>query len=357
MQNVLSRVLVVDDEPQVCQLVREELMDGGFECHVASDAEQALQFAQSGQYGLMIVDIRMPGTSGLELLSQVKKACPNCKVILVSGYFCHEYLAQALVLGAYDYVQKPFKMGEITELTRTAFSGKSDLPQLASRAATAMQLSHQARQVSLDSIRALVQTVEAKDPYTRRHSEQVMYYATEIAKSMGMPRPALETLRVAAILHDIGKIGVPDKILTKPGQLTEEEFVHIRRHPALGSDILANISLFATEAKLVRHHHENYNGTGYPDGLAGEEIPLGSRILLTADSIDAMLMERTYKKGYPVEKMLDQLIRCAGTQFDPQIASAAVQWVRMNPTRLILPGNSEAAWQQLQASQGQPWAN
>jgi HD-GYP domain-containing protein (c-di-GMP phosphodiesterase class II) len=164
---------------------------------------------------------------------------------------------------------------------------------------------------------------------------------------MGLSRPALESTRVASLLHDIGKIGVPDFVLTKPGPLTDEEFQYIRRHPALGSDILASITLFGSEAAMVRYHHERWDGKGYPDGLTGEESPLISRIIQVADCIDAMLMDRTYKKGYPVEKMLFELTRCAGTQFDPKIAVAAQAWCQSHQETLFLPGKAAMAIQEV----------
>ncbi|NQT20039.1 MAG: HD-GYP domain-containing protein, partial [Planctomycetes bacterium] len=167
--------------------------------------------------------------------------------------------------------------------------------------------------------------VEAKDPYTRRHSEQVAHYAVNLAGALGLPPSAVESIRVASLLHDLGKIGVPDRILTKPEPLTDEEFEHIRRHPAMGSEILSSITMFGEETQLIRYHHERWDGKGYPNGLTGEESPLASRIMQVADCIDAMLMQRAYKKGYPVEKMIGELIRCAGVQFDPKIAAAAVQ--------------------------------
>ena len=200
------------------------------------------------------------------------------------------------------------------------------------------EANRQARQASLDSVRALVRAVEAKDPYTRRHSEQVTHYAIHLSRAMGVPPEQAEAFRVAALLHDVGKIGVPESVLTTPQPLTPEEFEHVRRHPGVGADILANITVFAVEALLVRHHHERWDGTGYPDGLRGEEAPLGSRIIHVADCIDAMLMDRSYKKGYPVERMLDELARCSGSQFDPRIAAHAIRWCHSNPHQLIRPG-------------------
>ncbi len=195
----------------------------------------------------------------------------------------------------------------------------------------------QVRRTVLESAGALVQAVEAKDPYTRRHSEHVALYAVALARHVRIEHQQVECMRIAALLHDIGKIAVPDSVLTKPGPLSEQEFDLVRQHPSVGADILENISLLKTEAGLIRHHHENWDGTGYPAGLAGEEIPIGSRIINVADSMDAMLMHRTYKRAYPVKKMLRELERCGGTQFEPDLAQAAADWCRHNLDKLILP--------------------
>jgi response regulator RpfG family c-di-GMP phosphodiesterase len=292
---------------------------------------------------VVIADIRMPQIDGLELLAFVRSRSLECKVIMMTGHFTREYLAKALLLGAYDFVEKPFKEGELVGAVQKAVADTGDVPPLADKAAAAMQSEGQTRQTLLDSVKALVQAVEAKDPYTRRHSEQVAHYAVCLATAIGLPASEVESIRVASLLHDIGKIAVPDSILQKPGPLTEEELRIVRRHPAMSADILIKIAQFEYEATLVRYHHERWDGRGYPSGLQGEEIPLGSSIIQVADCIDAMLMERTYKKGYSVQKMLDELVRCAGMQFNPKIASAAFQWCRANPDKLILPNEHLAA--------------
>jgi putative nucleotidyltransferase with HDIG domain len=337
MKQRSERILIVDDEPQVGRLILEELSEQGFACRVVQDADLARSFIHSHRPDVLITDIQMPQTSGLELLAYARKHAPQCKVILVTGNSKREYVAQALLLGAYDYIEKPFRPGELVEVVSQAVNGGADSSILSDRAAAAMELSSQARQASLDSVRALVRAVEAKDPYTRRHCQQVAHYAVHLASDMGLPEATVESIRVASLLHDIGKIGVPDRILTKIGPLTDEEFEHMRRHSALGADILANITMLGQEAQLIRHHHERWDGKGYPDGLTGEETPLASRIIQVSDCIDAMLMKRTYKEGYPVEKMIGELIRCAETQFDPKIAAAAIEWCRSNPDKLILP--------------------
>ena len=343
MQTGPARILIVDDEPEVCSLIRAELSEIGLDCQVATEPQHAEELLHSQQFDLVISDISMPGITGLDLLVHIRKQAHKCKVILVTGVSKREYVAQALMLGAFDYVEKPFRDRELVEAVSRALSDGSSLPNLPVRAAAAMELSEQARKASLDSVQALVRAVEAKDPYTRRHSEQVAHYAVNLATAMNLPETAVQSIQTAALLHDVGKIGVPDQVLTKPGPLTEQEFEYVQRHPALGADILAKVTLFGQEAQLVRHHHERWDGQGYPDGLAGEECPLGARIIMVSDCIDAMLMERTYKKGYPPDKMIGELIRCAGTQFDPTIAAVAVQWCRSNPDKLIVPETTPTA--------------
>ncbi len=329
-------VLVVDDEPGLRVLMAEELASAGFECTQATGI-QARELLESRRFELVITDIAMPDVDGLALLAQIKRHTPSTKVVLVTGYSRREYLAQALMLGAFDYVQKPFEISELVELALRAVGDAAEIDPLAARAAESMEWRDRAREAALDSVRALVRAVEAKDPHTRRHSEQVTHYAVRLAGEMSLDPETTESVRIAALLHDVGKIGVPDHVLTKPGPLTEEEFDHIRQHPGLGADILANITLFGREAMFVRHHHERWDGGGYPDGLTGEETPLPARLIGVADAIDAMLMERTYKRGYSVEKVLSELERCAGTQFDPKVAAVAATWCRQHPDQLLRP--------------------
>jgi len=340
-----ATVLVADDDPVLSAMIRDLLVSAGLSCVVAADPQQAMDLLGRQHFDVLVADICMPGITGLDLLLHAKKNAPDCKVILVSGLSTTRDVAQAIVCGAYDYIQKPFSGEELRQAVARAVRPDS-APYLPTRAASAVQLESRSKQAALDVIRALVCAVETKDPYTRRHSEQVAHYATHLAARMNLPRETIETVYAASMLHDVGKIGVPDGILTKPGALTSEEFESIRRHPALGETIVGNIACFASEARLVRHHHENWNGTGYPDGLTGEEIPVGARLIRIADAMDAMLMHRSYKQAYPVEKMIDELIRCAGADFDPRLAAVAVEWCRINPDKLVLPGEPVRTWQQ-----------
>jgi putative two-component system response regulator len=332
------RVLVVDDEPAVCALIGDELRQQGYDCTIVTQPEQAIGLLGGGAFDLILLDISMPRLSGLDVLVCAKRKAPVCRVVLITAHGTRDRVAQALFLGAFDYVEKPFRAGELLSVVSRALHDKAQFSALSLRAADAMEFQDQAALASLDSVLALVRAVEAKDAYTRRHSEQVAHYAKSIAEALHLPPRPMERIRIAALLHDVGKIGVPDHILTKTGPLTEEEFQCIRGHPALGAEILGTIGLFKAESLLVRHHHERWDGGGYPDGLAGEECPLGARVIMVADCIDAMLMERTYKKSYTVEKMVAELARCSGTQFDPKIAAAALAWCRSHREALFLPG-------------------
>jgi putative nucleotidyltransferase with HDIG domain len=330
------RVLIVDDEPQVCALIRDGLADSGLRCTAVTKPAKAKQLLDQKDFNVMVTDIAMPEASGLDLLAHARHSVPGCKVILITGKPSAEVLAKALSLGAYDYFLKPFDIANLVAAVKGAVADPCDSRHLPLRAAKALEMEFRLRETALESIRALAQAVEAKDPYTRRHSDQVTHYALNIAKRLKCSESEIESIRIAAMLHDIGKIGIPDHILTKPGPLAPSELAMVRRHPVLGSEILRNISVFGQEAMLVRHHHENWDGQGYPDGLQAEEIPFGARIINVADSMDAMLMKRTYKRAYSVRKMLAELARCAGKQFDPQVAAVAVEWCRGHPEKLIL---------------------
>ena len=337
MATRLGKILVVDDDPQICKLIGQQLTVSGFDSVCACDPKNAKELIDSERFDVVIIDITMPQISSLDLLAYTKQHNADCKVVLVTGYSNREYLAQALKEGAYDYIEKPFEIKALVNLVGKALLEKIPKFKLPEHAARTMEENFQTRQAAMESAQALVCAVEAKDPFTKQHSDHVTFYATSIAQAMMFPEQVAERIRIASLLHDIGKIGVPDYVLTKEGPLGEEEFRYIRRHPGLGADILSSISVFAQEAVLVRHHHESWDGKGYPDGLANLAIPLGARIIQISDCIDGMLMERSYKKSYPVEKMLYELGRCKGTQFDPMIAEVAIEWCRRNSDKLFTP--------------------
>lgn len=335
-----AEILVVDDEPQVCSLIQDGLVGAGLRCTTANDPRQALRAMAGGRFRVVVADVSMPYGGGLALLEDARRRDGDCRVILITGVPSAESLARALALGAYDYFPKPFDIDELIASVGQAAAARSRSTALPMKAAQALQKQSQIRQHSLETIRALVSAVEAKDSYTRWHSEQVAYYAVHLCQFLTLDKDVTELVRVASLLHDVGKIGTPDAVLTKPGALSRTEFQHIRRHPALGAQILEHMSMLTREAEIVRGHHENYDGSGYPEGLMGENIPLGARIIRVADSVDAMLMRRTYKAPYSIAHVREQLAAGGGKEFDPDLTEAFQAWMIRHPDLLIRPSRS-----------------
>ena len=342
MGNALA-VLIAERDAHVREALGQALERRGLGSACALDPHNARQWLQRRPFSLLVLDIATCGPEARDLLAFANEHAPDCRVIVLSEQADAEAIADAISLGAYEFFPKPLEIGEVAAAAVRACSQSRPPLELSIRAARAMQMAPRLQQTSLETIRALIHAVEAKDPYTRRHSEQVSHYAQGLARQAELPAAAIESTRLAGLLHDIGKISVPDDVLTKSGPLSDEEFHHIRRHPVVGAEILSQVSVFAAEVDLVRSHHENWDGSGYPDGLAGEQIPLGARFLNLADAMDAMLMARTYKDAYPLEQMLSELERCAGSQFDPPLAAMAVRWCQANPDQIILPDSVAVA--------------
>ena len=202
------------------------------------------------------------------------------------------------------------------------------MPQLPMRAAAAIELGQQAKGAALDSVRALARAVEAKDPYTRQHSEAVSRYAEAIAREMNLPDPVRKSVRYAAVLHDVGKIGIPDSILTKPGPLSPEERELIAQHPQIGANIVSHVSCMRREVPFIKHHHENWDGSGYPAGLKSTAIPIGARVLRVADSFDALLSERSYKQSMSWDDALKEIRAGAGSMYDARVVAALEEAIR-----------------------------
>ena len=199
------------------------------------------------------------------------------------------------------------------------------------------------RRAYLDSTKALVAAAEAKEKYARRHSANVAKFAERISRRLGLADTVVEQIKTAAILHDVGKIGIPDSILTKPGRLTEEEFEIIKQHPQIAMDILGHVSFLEAELPMILHHHERYDGTGYPAGLVGTDIPLGARVIAVADAVEVMLARRSYKNPYDVARVRAELRRQAGKQFDPTVAAATIEWMDEPQAARILQAKSASA--------------
>ena len=338
-------ILIVDDEESVRGLLHQRLAREGYHCQEAGSADQALAQLRSNPAELVLLDIKMPGKSGIELLPEIKADYPDTAVIMATAVTDANIAIQCMKDGAYDYVTKPFNLDEvILSVARALEKRRLELENRDYQQHLEQKVEEQARKIRasfLNSITALAYALEAKDTYTSGHSQRVTEIAVAIAQELGLPQESIEKIRVsglihdisisqesiekirfAGLIHDIGKIGIKESILNKPGKLTDEEYRHIKSHPEVGERILAPIVEDKEILEIVRHHHERYDGKGYPDGLKAERIPLGARILAVADTYDAMTSERPYREAMSIETACNEIKRCKGTQFDPAVADA-----------------------------------
>ena len=335
MFNIQARVLIVGGDSDLDDSLRAIGPDNlEIDFRTVSDLPGILDALNNASYDVLVVDASDSGQLVEGFLERVREVSPHSRIILTGDISVPRQFVKAFTLGTQDYLHKPFAAEDLLRSISRVVSS----PERPTESEEFTVRSDSARKGSaFEGIQALVCAVEAKDRSTRGHSRHVAHYARHLAERIGLPPDQAESVFIAALVHDVGKIGVPDNILTKPGPLNEEEFEAIRHHPALGEYIIRNLSVFAAEANIVRHHHENWDGSGYPDGLSGEQIPLPSRVLRVADAMDAMLTQRSYKSPYPIETMFVELSRCAGHEFDIKITSATIEWCHMNPQELILP--------------------
>jgi response regulator RpfG family c-di-GMP phosphodiesterase len=322
----LAKILVVEDEDLLRELLVQALEGEGYECMAAGLASKALEILGDEEVDLVISDVRMPGLSGLDLLKMIKDRWPDIAVIMATGVMEAHTAVDAMKAGAYDYVTKPFQLDDVVLSIERALEAQRTKLQLREYQLRLEQKveeqAEQLRSLFMNSIQALAQALEAKDPYTGGHSERVADLATGILNAIGVRGEPLEHLRIAGHIHDIGKVGVREAVLNKPGKLTEEEYAHVMTHTVTGEKILSLITAEREIVDAVKHHHEHYDGSGNPSGLAGEAIPLFARILAVADAYDAMTSSRPYRGPLPEGAVRDELRRFSGIQFDPKVIIA-----------------------------------
>ncbi|MFL6257860.1 MAG: HD domain-containing phosphohydrolase [Pyrinomonadaceae bacterium] len=332
LQACPARLLVADDDVAV-RSVLTDLLSAEYECEAVGSAEEALGPLASGEFQLVVSDLAMPGMSGLELIPRVRALSPDTLVIVVSGSQEIESAVEALRAGAFDYIVKPFDLEHIQFAVRRALEHQRLLA--AKRGyETYLERMIQQRTEELDgalrscensyrmTLKALVAALETRDSETHGHSERVVNFSLRLGHELALDAEQLRSLEFGSLLHDIGKIGVPDAILRKPAKLTEEEWVRMREHPVHGQKILRGIEFLEGAARVVAQHHERWDGMGYPLGLKGDEIDLNARIFAVADAFDAMVSDRVYRTGRTYEAALAELDSCAGVQFDPRVVEA-----------------------------------
>ena len=325
-----DRILIVDDEELICRLLAQRLTGEGYSCVTANNGREALTLFYKNAFSLIISDIKMPELDGIELLKKVKGLNPNMLVIMVTAYPEIDMAVEAMRLGAYDFIIKPADLDLIVLSVKKALEKKrleeeleayhKNLEKLVEERTATLQNAYRVlKKAHLDSVKVLAEAIDAKDPYTRGHSDRVRRMSLRIAARLGFNEQRLESLEYGALLHDIGKIGIKDEILQKPGLLNAGEKLYIQEHPLIGVKIVEGIDFFKDKIPMIRHHHEWFDGKGYPDGLTGEAIPLEARIIAVPDAFDAMTSVRPHSLSKPLQDVLMELERGKLSQFDPKI--------------------------------------
>ena len=325
-----ERILVVDDEDVICNILARRLGREGYFCTTANNGNEALSHFYKEKFSLIIYDMKMPEMTGIELLQKVKAIDPKMRVIMVTAYPEIDLAVNAMRLGAYDFIIKPADLDLIVMSVKKALESKrleeeieayhNRLEEMVEELTAKLQQAYRFLKKShLDSVKVLAEAIDAKDPYTRWHSDRVKRMSLAIAKKMDFSEERLETLEYGALLHDIGKIGIKDEVLQKQGPLSNQEYQYIREHPMIGVKIVEGVEFFRDKIPMIRNHHEHYDGTGYPDGLAGEAIPLEARIINLPDAFDAMTSARPHRGVMPLQDVLGEIEKWKGKQFDPKV--------------------------------------
>jgi putative two-component system response regulator len=324
----MSRILVIDDEYVVRNLIVEILETAGHDVVAADSPEVVLSLLeQQDDFSLVVSDIVMPGLSGLDLLEAVRARRPSLPVVLVTGAGTYENLSRALTRGAAGLVTKPFSHTELQTAVADAIER-----------ATKTEEDLRERLLTPTLASALANAIEARDNELSGHCERLATLAVRIAEDLHLAHAQIEAIRLGAILHEVGKIGIPDSFLLKPAALDDDERALIETHPLVGDAILEPLDLLATVRPIVRHHHERWDGAWYPDRLAGEEIPLGARIVAVSDGIEVMSSRKLYRQPLDAAQIVEELRRCRGGQWDPEVVDIALKLIESGELRLAATG-------------------
>jgi putative two-component system response regulator len=360
MAEATTKVLVVDDESYVRDIICRKLTRDSYVCDQAESAERALTMITQGSYDCILSDINMPGMDGIELLRNIRLADPDVAVIMVTGAPDLDGALEAMRLGAYDHLSKPLNLDHLSLTVERAIEKKRLVEEnreyqrtleskVEERTAQLHEANEELRRLFMGSIKALAQALEAKDEYTQGHSERVSEIAVGVGRFLSLAEREISDIWLAGLLHDIGKIGVRESVLNKPGKLDDEEWKAIQNHPVMAERILCPIEELTAVISIVRHHHERFDGSGYPDALSGGDIPLGARILSVADAYDALTSRRPYRDALSVADALSVLEDASGTQFDPVIVRAFLTCKELHkpasvkPSRCAEPGSVQDA--------------
>ena len=328
-----EKILIVDDEQVIRKLLNQALSKEGYPCQEAGNAEEALEKLRNDGFSLVLLDIKMPGKSGAEILSEIKAGYPDMAVVMATAVTDITVAIQCLKRGADDYICKPFNLDEVSMVIQKALEKRG--LQLKVREyqqhleEKVEEQTEEIRRLFLGAIEALVVALEAKDTYSGGHSRRVTSIALSLGKELVLSPNDMEDLRWGSLLHDVGKIAVDQLIQNKPGKLTREEYEHIMIHPHVGANIVQPV-VNKKVVEMIEHHHDHYDGSGLHQVTAGSAIPLGARILAVADAYDAMTSDRPYRPAMSRERALEEIKRCVTTQFDPVVADAFLKIMTRN---------------------------
>ena len=323
------KIIAVDDEMGIIDSLKVYLRD--YSITGVTDPQEAIEKVKNEHFDLMLLDYIMTPFHGDHVVEEIRKFNKDLYILLLTG---HKDLAPPLEtikkLDIQGYCEKSDKFDQLLLLIESGLKSVEQMnmiKQINEELADSKELLEKSY---LESIEVLRRTVEVKDVYTRGHSDRVSEYSLLIGKKLNLPPEQMKTLKIGALFHDIGKIGIPDAILLKTDKLTDDEYSEIKNHPAIGAHILSNASIFADIIPIVKHHHERYDGKGYPARLAGEDIPYLARIVAVADTFDAMTSRRSYRQALDFDYTMNEIERCKGTQFDPAIADVFLEILRIN---------------------------
>src|SRR5947209_12747564 len=322
-------MLIGDDEETIRLALRKFLRSRGYEVEIAGSGDQALEILDAQSFSLMLCDVRMPGMTGVQVVPQARARDRDLAIIMLTAVNDAATATETLSSGATDYLMKPVELADLQQAVDRAIVKRSEWiekrrfdelirREVALRTAELEQEKESLRLMSVSIAETLINAMDAKDLHLRGHSQRVAELAGQLAVELGLEESVCEDLRVAGRLHDVGKIGIREAILNKPDRLTVEEFEHVKQHVKIGLDILAPLFHIREPLKYVEHHHEHWDGAGYPLGLVGEDIPLGARILCAADTFDALTSKRAYRDPMAPLAALEHLRVDVGKQFDPR---------------------------------------
>jgi cyclic di-GMP phosphodiesterase len=311
-------ILVVEDDEANRLLLTHLLEREGYRVVPVADGDAGYRSVAEHSPDLVLLDVGLPKLDGYEVTRRLRldPRTSTLPILLLTGRGSQEDVVAGLDAGADDFVRKPFERNELLARIRSALRLR--------RALVGMEAAHAV-------VTALANAVEAKDAMTEHHCQRLAHLATRVSMRAGLSGAEMDAIAYGALLHDVGKIGVPEAVLTKPAPLDEDEWTLMRRHPEIGERICAPLAAFAAFGPIIRHHHERWDGMGYPDGLQGEAIPTGARIVGLVDSFDAITHDRTYRVARPVADALGEIVRQAGRQFDPYLAPLLVEEINRGP--------------------------